>query len=296
MKNYRLSKSQYTKARRCLKAIYLYHHEEKAADPRSAFTQNILDQGISVGELATKLFPDGNLIDAKYNQLDLALEQTKDAITKNASAIFEATFQYNDVLVRVDILKNNFDGTWNLIEVKSSTSVNPKTHYDDIAIQKWVLENCGIKLNSVNIMLLNSDYIRQGELELDKLFVTIPLDAEIKYSYERVETAIPSIQSVLNKDVAPVVKIGSKCKSPYPCEFKSHCWQDVSAESIHYLGKMTDAEKLKLTELGVEKITEIPDGYKMKTNHHVEVLAFKTMKPQISESAIKEYLGELKYP
>ncbi|MBK7844118.1 MAG: DUF2779 domain-containing protein [Bdellovibrionales bacterium] len=296
MKNYRLSKSQYTKARRCLKALYLYHHEEKSADPRSDFTQNILDQGLSVGELATSLFPGGTLIDAKFNQLELALAQTKKALETQPAAIFEATFQHNDVLVRVDILKNNSDGTWDLIEVKSSTSINPKSHYDDIAIQKWVLENSGIKLNTVNVMLLNSEYVRHGELELDKLFKIIPLNDEIHSSSERIESFIPTIQTALNKDSAPVTKIGSKCKSPYPCEFKSNCWKDVSSDSIHFLGKMTDAEKLKLANLGVERITEIPDDYKMKTNHHVEVLAFKTMKPQISESAIKEYLGELKYP
>jgi len=202
-----------------MKAIWLYRHKRELADQPSEFQQNIFNQGKEVGELATKLFPKGVLISADHTQGDLAIQQTLAAMGENAEAIFEAGFQFQNVLVRVDILKNNFDGTWDLIEVKSTNSVEPKAHYDDVAIQKWVLTNSGVKLRSSGLMHLNREYQRNGELELSKLFIIEPLDDLITENFSEIDSHLPSIQTILNQTSSPIEEIGAKCNNPYQCEF-----------------------------------------------------------------------------
>ena len=56
-----------------------------------------------------------------------ALENSK------INVIYEAAFEYENVLVRVDVLKRDKDG-WEMIEVKSSKEAKPH-HLNDIASQ-----------------------------------------------------------------------------------------------------------------------------------------------------------------
>ena len=48
------------------------------------------------------------MVEAEHTELDKALQQTKELVANSAiPAIFEATFQHDDVLVRVDVLKRS---------------------------------------------------------------------------------------------------------------------------------------------------------------------------------------------
>jgi hypothetical protein len=279
-----------------MKAIWLYRHGRELADPPSEFQRNIFNQGKEVGELATKLFPKGVLISADHTQGELAIEQTREAIRENVEAIFEAGFQFQNVLVRVDILKNNFDGTWDLIEVKSTNSVEPKAHYDDVAIQKWVLINSGVRIKNANLMHLNRDYQRNGNLDLTQLFVSEPLDALIGQSLSAIESYLPAIQTILNQGTPPIEEIGAKCSSPYQCEFTTHCWSHVGPDSIHSLGRISDSKRRELRDLSVDLISEIPDSFKLTDNQQVETKAHKERDVQIDLPEIKEHLSKLTYP
>ena len=58
---------------------------------------------------------------------------------------YEGFFQFNNVLVRPDIMLNNNDGSWDFIEVKSSTQLKPE-NIRDVAIQTYVLTGSKIKI------------------------------------------------------------------------------------------------------------------------------------------------------
>lgn len=279
-----------------MKAIWLYRHNKEVADAPSDFQQNIFNQGKEVGVLATKLFPNGIMINADHTQGELAIQQTQEAMAKNPEAIFEAGFQFKDVLIRADILKNNFDGTWDLIEVKSTNNVEPKAHYDDVAIQKWVLQNSGVKIKSANLMHLNREYTLNGDLDLKSLLTLEPLDILIKENYAEIEQFLPAIQTTLNQKSAPIAEIGSKCNNPYPCEFTTHCWSHVRPDSIHTLSRISDTKRAELLEMSIEKITDIPNDFKLSANQQVEAKAHKDNDVQISLSEIKGHLSKLSYP
>ena len=60
---------------------------------------------------------------------------------------FEGVFEYQNVLVNVDILHRRRDGRFRLIEVKSSTDVKEE-HLDDVGIQYRVVSRSGLDLAS----------------------------------------------------------------------------------------------------------------------------------------------------
>ena len=291
-----LSKSQYCKGKKCLKAIWLYQHKRDVADSPSEFQQNIFDQGTEVGRLATQYFPGGVEITEDHTEPEEAIQKTQIAMKDGASAIFEAAFLYDEVLIRVDALRNNGDGSWDLIEVKSTNSVEAKAHYDDVAIQKWVLLNSGIQIKNSYLMHLNKEYIRQGELDLKELFILECLDEAIQSKFEAIANTLSLIKSHLVLDNEPDQLIGSHCKAPYICEFKSYCWKDDVSGSIHRLARIGDKKRHALMGQGIQMIKDIPDSFDLSTNQQIECCSTKNNDVHIQSKDIQEHLEKLTYP
>ncbi len=121
--------------------------------------------------LAQELFPNG--IDASpKSQFEYAkaVIETKELLKKKQKVIYEASFNYSDVLAVADIVVNEKSGL-NVFEVKSSTSIS-ETYIRDAALQYWVISNCGYKIKDFSITYINNQYVRKGKLNLDELFIT----------------------------------------------------------------------------------------------------------------------------
>src|SRR5246500_5371893 len=108
----RLSKSRFVAGCQCLKRLYFQVHQpELAAEPEAA-AEAIIEQGREVGMLARQMFP-GGVEGRSEGGLDQAIRATREIIGNRAvPAIFEGTFEYGGVLVRVDILHRRRDGRW----------------------------------------------------------------------------------------------------------------------------------------------------------------------------------------
>lgn len=88
----RLSKSQYTKGRQCLRRIWLHNFRRDLAETPSPFQETVFEQGHEVGRLAHQLFPGGILVEQDHTDPEGALARTAQLITDDAPAIFEAAF------------------------------------------------------------------------------------------------------------------------------------------------------------------------------------------------------------
>jgi len=64
--------------------------------------------------------------------------------------IFEATFQREDVLVRVDILQPDGQCGWIAVEVEATSQVRDY-HLADLAPQIWVMRGCRVRISSAFI-------------------------------------------------------------------------------------------------------------------------------------------------
>lgn len=120
----RLSKSRFVAGVQCLKRLYLQvHRPDLAAEPDEGAVA-VMEQGQLVGVEAQKAFPGGVLVDASHEELGKAIAITRKLVTNpEVPAIFEATFDADNVLVRVDVLKRDAANAFQILEVKSSTKL-----------------------------------------------------------------------------------------------------------------------------------------------------------------------------
>ena len=173
-----LSKSLYMSGLQCQKALWLHKYRPELKDDVSESQQAVFDAGTDVGILAQQLFPGGALV--PYEGLTHAqqLAMTQAEIRAGASTIYEATFSYDNIFVKVDILNRGLRG-WELYEVKASTDL--KEHYlDDIALQVHVLNGAGIPLTKACLVHVNNQYVRDGEIDVHQLFTLLDVTEVVK--------------------------------------------------------------------------------------------------------------------
>ena len=164
------SKSLFLRGLKCYKSLYLqkYHPELKDELPESQ--QRLYETGFNVGCCARQLFPGG--VEIPYERLSLQkqIQMTKEEIEHGTLTLYESAFQYNEIFIKSDILHKGSDG-WELYEVKNALSIkDDNLHIEDVAIQYHVLRGSGLPVTKAFLVHLNGKYIKNGDIEIDKLF------------------------------------------------------------------------------------------------------------------------------
>lgn len=298
-----LSKSQFTRGMKCDKSLWLYRMKPELRDTTSPDQQFIFDQGTEVGILAQQWIGGGVLIKADHKHQEEALAETKAAIAAGAKVLYEAAFMHDDVLVRVDIMAQGPGGVWDLYEVKSSTDVED-VYMTDAAIQRYVLAGAGVNLGVVHVVHIDSTYVRQGALDLQKLFKPVDVTAETDLILPNIPKQLERMKADCAMQEAPKVGIGPHCSKPQDCDFMGHCWAHVPDYSVFNLA---GARKDKTTELwnrGIKTVADIPDWdgnkkdqtYKLTDYQNVQREAARSKQLRISMKPIAEMLRELGWP
>ena len=168
-----LSKSRFMAGQQCHKRLYLECFHRDLADEFDPGTQARFEEGRRIGELARALRPGGVLIEDDHLHTREAIESTKKALANpQISVIYEAAFQYQDVIIRVDILARVSPQAFEFIEVKSSTKVKPE-YKSDVGIQLWVLEGAGLLVDRALLAHINNAYEYSGvDPFIDQFFFT----------------------------------------------------------------------------------------------------------------------------
>ena len=128
-----LSKSKFLWGLQCHKLLWQAYSAKDKIPPPDAQTQAVFDQGHEVGSVAKKLFPEGIEVGQGVTDLAETIRLTKDAL-KLRKPLFEAAFAAEGGYCRVDILIPVGRGDWDIVEVKSTTSVKD-VHLHDLAFQ-----------------------------------------------------------------------------------------------------------------------------------------------------------------
>ena len=287
-----MTKSKYLSAFQCEKKLWLEFHDKDKATPISEVQQAIFSQGHFVGEIARDEYPGGTLIDSDYLDIPKGLKITQDELAKKPPAIFEAFFQFNDVLVRPDIMVNNGDGTWDFIEVKSSTTLKPE-NIRDVAIQSYVISGCGIKIRKSYLMHLNRECIYPN---LDNLFTKIDLTEKIISFINEMDNSLENLRDMLSENQAPDISIGGRCSKPYNCHFREHCWKDVPEYSVFNIPGIYLKQKEELYNKGIVNLEDIPadNGFQNKQKDFID--SFNSKTPIINIAGIQAELDTLQYP
>lgn len=107
----------------------------------------------------------------------MRLEATRTALALRAP-IFEAAFIADGGYAQVDILAPAGDDEWDIIEVKSGTSM-ADVYIDDLAFQRFVLARAGIRVRRCSLIIVNNDYVRRGAVDPLQLFTTINVTDQV---------------------------------------------------------------------------------------------------------------------
>ena len=291
----RLSKSKFVAGVQCLKRLYLQIYQPELAEAGDDGQEARLEQGNEVGLLAQSQFPGGVFVDFE-NGMDGALTQTASLMEDSSvPAIFEATFQYQRVLVRVDILQRRPGNRWRLIEVKSSLDVKDY-HLHDVAIQAHVLRGCGVDLSSCCLMHLNRDYIYDGrEYAPKELFAIRNLTKQIRKLEPEIPKLLKTERKTLGQEQPPDVAPGPQCSKPVPCEFYDVCNPAVPEHHISFLPRLSGKKQAQLLDLGITLIQEIPEDFALTENQARIWTSVRTGALWINQDLAKE-LSRLKYP
>jgi len=167
--------------------------------------------------------------------LSPAIELTKTLINRKTPTICEATFKYEKALCLSDIVRVNSDGSLHVIEVKQG--VNEKQEYlNDMAFQYYVIKNCGYNISKISLMLIDTSYVRQGEIEPQKLFKIIDCTEKILAMQDGISEKIEEFIRYSEQNEEPEMAVGSHCSKPYACAYFEHCHKGVDVEEEE--GKM----------------------------------------------------------
>ncbi|MBS4028019.1 MAG: Dna2/Cas4 domain-containing protein [Ignavibacteriales bacterium] len=243
MNTHKLSKSTFVRGMQCDKSLYLNKHFPELRDEISDSQKAIFDKGTDVGLLARNIFPGG--VDVKpETPCDYAksISWTKKLIGEGVETIYEAAFQFDDVLCAVDIL-SKVKGKWNLFEVKSSTEVK-EVHFWDAALQYYVLTNAGIKLDDIFIVFINKEYVRKGALDEKQLFTKQSVFDSVREKQKEVEKQVQKFKETLASKSVPDIDIGLHCDEPYSCDFKGYCWKHIPSYSVFDISRLASRKNL----------------------------------------------------
>jgi hypothetical protein len=287
-----ISKSLYIKGLQCHKALWLHKNQPELKTKPSATQLAAFDSGTEVGILAQGLFPGGVLV--PYNGLSYAeqLAMTNEALNRGEKTIYEATFSFDNVFVKVDILHRGESG-WEIYEVKSSTECKD-VYLNDIAVQQYVLAGSGLPITGTHLIHINSQYIRQGDLEVEKLFTVLDVTEKTRARQANVPDKLTAMRAALSEDV-PIIDIGKHCEKPYACDFKAHCWSHIPAESVFALRDHGKPDPYKLYQQGIIHLCDVP----FETLHwrqRLQMDGFLNQKNVVNTAAVSKFLDALWYP
>lgn len=222
-----LSKSTYIKGEQCEKALYLFKNRPFLRDKLSMEQRAKFKRGTDVGILAQQLFPGGINMTPSSPSLfgKKAIETMQNLSNPDINVMYEAVFQYDDTLIMLDIIVRDGD-KWRAIEVKSSLSISP-TYMKDAALQYYVLKGCNVPLSDIQLMYINADYVRDGDLDLSQLFVFQSVKDYAEQYQDAIAKNIAHFKDIIKQPHSPKIPVGNQCDTPYRCEFHGHCWKDV---------------------------------------------------------------------
>lgn len=286
-----LSKSRYCNGMQCKKILWL--DKNKSEEKEEIDNSRIMDNGDDVHEVARKLF--GNDINIKFNEnLSVMINDTKEALKNENAIITEASFVYNNNFCSVDILKKNND-EYEMYEVKSSTHLK-EVFKIDLSYQVYVLDKLGFNIKKCCVVIINSDYERNGELDLNQLFKIVDLTEEMMQRKLDVEKNVKEINEYVDNACEKDSEISMSCFEPYKCPYFKYCTKNLDKPNVFDIKSLSNKKKLEFYNnniIGYQELlnSNLNDRYKVQIDYEIN-----DKEDYMDKKAIKRFLNTITFP
>ena len=221
-----LSKSKYIRGLQCDRALWLDVFNPRLAR-YTAEQMRRFDRGREFEYAFKDTFPDGIDLSAELGRnVDAYPELTAMYLDKEEEVdLFEAGFLYDDVLVLADVVHKNSDGTLDIYEVKSGTTLS-ETYRRDASLQHYVISYCR-EVRSFSIVYNGADGVNGSNGQ----FVIVDLTEELAGQHDEIARNIAAMKEILRHG-EPDTPTGQHCLEPYACPYQHYCAQGVRQMSL----------------------------------------------------------------
>ena len=287
-----LSKSTYCKGLQCKKMLWLEKNKPEVLEEKD--NEAIMEQGNLVHEVARYLF--GNHINIEYtDNLNEMIKDTYRTIESYKDIIItEASFKYEKNFCSIDILKKKGE-SYELYEVKSSTSLKD-VYINDASYQYYILTNLGFKVTKCSVVVINTQYERVGNLDLNKLFLINDITNTVLSLQPKVKNSIEEINKYMENELEQNEEITENCFKPYACPFFQYCTRNLPTPNVFDITLTPGITGLKFYQKGIYSFEDLlKTNINNKQKQRIEFELYNK-KDYIDKNNIKTFLGTLSYP
>lgn len=308
-----LSKKDYMLACRCEKALWLKkekYHPEPANEDKSKSSNIFWNQ---VLDLARKRYPSGIFASSDDNYIDIIENCRKTrSLSENNEVLFNAWAELeNGAHSKVDILERN-GKHWNLIKItqkgsliegKGLKSAIRSIVLPELAFTRYVFENAGYSIDKCYVLHLNGEYVRSGDIDIQKLFILSDLSDEVAEFYQSVSDNIDRYLKIATMDTIPDVLFHKECRAckkwnKESCPYIDRCGQDIPEYSIFDLlsrsGEKADKIYAKYKTANIEDIPE--DELELSDTQKIDRDTYLNKSTHVDKDKIAEWLSSVEYP
>lgn len=295
----KLSKSKYTRFCQCPKMLWLDKNKPEVAVMDEAL-QKRFEEGNEVGDLAMGLL--GNYVEVTTLHSDGSLNipamlaKTKSLVAAGEQNICEASFQAKNCFCAVDILHAENDG-YAIYEVKSSTQIS-EVYLWDVAYQKWLLEQAGINVTGAYIVHIDNEYVKDGDIDIHKLFKIESVWEEIMPYCNLVEGNVVYAQEYMKQAEEPDMPLGGQCNNPYACAYWQYCSRNLPSPSVFDLYRMNFKKACEYYNSGIATFEDcLNSGIKLSEKQLTQIKHAQLELPTyVDKAGVQQFLNSLWYP
>lgn len=256
--------------------LWLSVHSTTRPKPPSLYDQHVMQQGYSVESLAKKFLE----------------KKVASEYPAGTTLEFEVVLSDGNYESRIDALVHDVTHhTYDLYEIKSSTSIHTEHKYD-VTFQ-YLVGRATLPINKVYEVHVNGDYQRAGEIDLTQLFVVEDMTEHIAKKTDEVYQLRSDAWDTLRLEVEPT---DEHCFKPSTCIYPAHCFPELPDYSIYDLGHASRKQYRELLEMGIGLVKDIPDTFTSNAKQRLQIQSARLGKPIINHEAIQHELHKLEYP
>ena len=276
-----LSKTDFLQFSHCAKSLWLLKHKPA-----------LYEHGV-FSDYLQKIVTEGYEIEA-YLKVHLSAQPDADKYS------YQTVFKTKEGLfAKADCTRKNEDGTIDIYEVKSSTSVQmggKRNQVKDATFQRIAAEGSGLKVKNIFIVHLNGQYVRDGAIDAKQLLtfsdVTSEVDEIISDIRSEINTALLLLESTL------IDESSCSCleltKSNH-CDVFDYFNPGIPKPSIYNLPRISKTKlrgfvadgRFDLDEIALKEVTE-KQAYVLRSAH--------LKKPIIDHGIISDWFSRVEYP
>jgi len=293
-----LSKSEYMMFLKHPAWVWLKKHRKEILPEPPPALQARFDDGHYFEQFAEQLF-DGivSLGFSNYREYQSLPKRTKTALDQGAPVIIQGRFEADQLTCIVDILQRVADTTFDLFEIKSSTSVKEE-HIYDLAFQRTVLERAGLTLRNIHVLFVDKTYVRNGAIDPKALVaredVTNQVNDLMEATGRFIDRALEAVTAPEMPDPSPRhARLGA---------FQE--WLDIyqalegmfADDSIYHLPQANAKIVSTLEDAGIDRMQDIANlsVLSLTQSRFIEVL--RGGKRHVDQPALTSFLADLIYP